>query len=434
MAIDKKLTDLTEITEVPNDAWIHVVDPSDISQSPEGSSYKAKKESFFTTATDTTASHNKGNYNITTNSPTLVDGTGQIGDYYALTTTGSRDFGSGSLSFSIGDRIEYNGTIWFKAVNNSQEPTETSFGTFSSGLTTEDTLADGDLFNYTDISDSNKQKKTTWSNIKSLLTTVFNALYVPLARTITIAGVSYDLSANRTWLPESEILSWFTGDQYSVQSTGGALSLYGIATPTTVGTGSNVQANFAGTYTSAPLNFSNHRSSVSSSSAGNSAEFYENTQKHVANELGFVFHGKTGFTWQSGTAAYTGLTGSNAATGNSNPSSLTDLICFGADDSDSNLHFMHNDSSGVADKIDMGSNFALQSINAYSYIIWNVFGSNTVNIQIRNLRNNMTFSTSVNTNLPSINTGLTMHSWVGNRAVAVAVTNKFTYYSLQRQS
>ena len=44
--VDKKLTDLTEKAIVPDDAWVHIVDPSDISQSPEGSSFKAKKSSF----------------------------------------------------------------------------------------------------------------------------------------------------------------------------------------------------------------------------------------------------------------------------------------------------------------------------------------------------------------------------------------------------
>jgi len=71
-------------------------------------------------AVDSTASHNKGNYNITTNTPTLSNGSGQIGDYYTLTTAGTRDFGAGNITFGIGDRIEYNGGVWFKAIDNSQ--------------------------------------------------------------------------------------------------------------------------------------------------------------------------------------------------------------------------------------------------------------------------------------------------------------------------
>lgn len=71
-------------------------------------------------AVDSTSSHNKGNYNVTTNTPTLSNGSGQIGDYYTLTNAGTRDFGAGNITFGIGDRIEYNGGIWFKAIDNSQ--------------------------------------------------------------------------------------------------------------------------------------------------------------------------------------------------------------------------------------------------------------------------------------------------------------------------
>ena len=52
---------------------------------------KAVRKDINTTivvATDNLASHNKGNYNVTTNTPNLSNGTGQIGDYYTLTTAG----------------------------------------------------------------------------------------------------------------------------------------------------------------------------------------------------------------------------------------------------------------------------------------------------------------------------------------------------------
>lgn len=44
--IDKKLTDLTELSNPTDNAWIHVVEPTDISQNPAGSSYKVKKSNF----------------------------------------------------------------------------------------------------------------------------------------------------------------------------------------------------------------------------------------------------------------------------------------------------------------------------------------------------------------------------------------------------
>jgi len=86
------------------------------------------------------------------------------------------------------------------ALNLKQDVlTETNFGTFSDGLTTEDDIQDLDKVTFTDSSDSNKQKKTTWLNIKAKLTTVFNTLFVPQTRTITIGAETFDLSVNRTF-------------------------------------------------------------------------------------------------------------------------------------------------------------------------------------------------------------------------------------------
>lgn len=53
----------------------------------------------------------KGLYNASTNSPALTDGTGNNGDVYQVTVAGSQDFGSGSISFEIGDKVVYNGTL-----------------------------------------------------------------------------------------------------------------------------------------------------------------------------------------------------------------------------------------------------------------------------------------------------------------------------------
>jgi hypothetical protein len=53
-----------------------------------------------------------GQWNPTTNTPTLVNGTGTTGNVYEASTSGSHDFGAGSISFQQGDFVIYNGTTW----------------------------------------------------------------------------------------------------------------------------------------------------------------------------------------------------------------------------------------------------------------------------------------------------------------------------------
>jgi len=57
----------------------------------------------------------EGVWNASTNSPALIDGTGDAGMVYRVGTAGSQDLGSGSISFDVGDYAIYNGTIWEKS-------------------------------------------------------------------------------------------------------------------------------------------------------------------------------------------------------------------------------------------------------------------------------------------------------------------------------
>lgn len=60
----------------------------------------------------------KGNHNVSTNSPTLIDGTGDTGDVYKVSVGGTRNYGSGNQTLVAGDWLVYNGTIWELSVNS----------------------------------------------------------------------------------------------------------------------------------------------------------------------------------------------------------------------------------------------------------------------------------------------------------------------------
>ncbi len=57
----------------------------------------------------------EGVWNATTNSPVLIDGTGDAGMVYRVGTAGTQDLGSGNITFGVGDYVIYNGTTWEKS-------------------------------------------------------------------------------------------------------------------------------------------------------------------------------------------------------------------------------------------------------------------------------------------------------------------------------
>lgn len=61
----------------------------------------------------------QGNWDASTNTPTLADGIGNAGDVYRVNVAGTQNLGSGPQTFAIGDWAVYNGTIWQKSINSN---------------------------------------------------------------------------------------------------------------------------------------------------------------------------------------------------------------------------------------------------------------------------------------------------------------------------
>lgn len=67
----------------------------------------------------------KGQWDASTNTPTLADGTGTKGDFYIVSVAGTQNLGSGDIQFFVNDRVIYDGSVWsrlsagdVKSVNN----------------------------------------------------------------------------------------------------------------------------------------------------------------------------------------------------------------------------------------------------------------------------------------------------------------------------
>ena len=79
----------------------------------------------------------KGNWNASTNTPTLADGTGDAGDMYRVSVAGSQDLGNGTIDFLIGDYLLYNGAEWDK-IDNTESVTSVNGATGAVVLDSDD--------------------------------------------------------------------------------------------------------------------------------------------------------------------------------------------------------------------------------------------------------------------------------------------------------
>lgn len=61
-----------------------------------------------------------GTWDASINTPTLVDGVGNTGEFYICNVAGTVDLGSGPITFDSGDWNLYNGSIWEKSDNTSE--------------------------------------------------------------------------------------------------------------------------------------------------------------------------------------------------------------------------------------------------------------------------------------------------------------------------
>lgn len=126
----------------------------------------------------------QGTYNPSTNTPSLNNGTGNTGDVYRISANGTRNFGSGNISFNTGDYVIYNGSIW--------EKSDTTDAVSSvSGRVGDVTLTKSDvgLDNVDNTSDATKNSATASLSNKTLVSPTFSGAIT--ADTSTAASAGY---------------------------------------------------------------------------------------------------------------------------------------------------------------------------------------------------------------------------------------------------
>jgi hypothetical protein len=125
----------------------------------------------------------------------------------------------------------------------------------------------------------------------------------------------------------------------------------------------------------------------------------------------------TGF--NNGARQFYGMTATTASLGLSSTltvESLLNIIGVGSDASDTNLQIFHNDGSGTATKIDLGSNFPANRTSGavatdfFVFEMYNPFDSMNVYYKVTSLENSVTVEGTITTNLPSDTTPITMQA------------------------
>lgn len=107
------------------------------------------------------------------------------------------------------------------------------------------------------------------------------------------------------------------------------------------------------------------------------------------------------------------------------PSALTDFIAMACDAGDTNMQIMHNDGSGTATKVDLGSSFPKTANVVYRAVFEAAANGSTVDYEVTRLDSAATASGTLSSNLPSSTTFMLPAYSFGNGGTAAAAAGCF---------
>lgn len=107
------------------------------------------------------------------------------------------------------------------------------------------------------------------------------------------------------------------------------------------------------------------------------------------------------------------------------PSALLDFVGMCADAGDTNMQIMHNDGSGAATKVDLGSSFPKTANVVYRVVFTAAANATTVDYAVTRLDSAATASGTLSTNLPGSTTFMAPCMSFGNGGTAAAAAGCF---------
>ncbi len=151
----------------------------------------------------------QGTWNAATNTPALASGVGTRGYYYIVNVAGSTNL-DGITDWNVGDWAIFDGTAW-QQVDNTDSVTSVNGQTGAVSLTTDNIPEGATNLYFTQLrsrqsitlTTSGSSGAATYNNGTGALNipnyTLSGLGGVPSSRRLEINGISYDLSADRSW-------------------------------------------------------------------------------------------------------------------------------------------------------------------------------------------------------------------------------------------
>lgn len=177
----------------------------------------------------------QGTYNASTNTPTLVDGTGNTGDTYRVSVAGA---GVNSLNFVVGDYVIYNGSTWEKA--HSGADNVVSVNGFAGVVVL--TKTDIGLANVDNTSDATKNAATatlTNKTIDTATNTISNLSTTNLASGVLNTSTSLT-GASNTQIPSALAVKSYADSLVGASGVTGDINNGSFAAANNVASAANV--------------------------------------------------------------------------------------------------------------------------------------------------------------------------------------------------